>query len=194
MGNNQISPYEEQTNAIRTKKISFELNLYFIGDLFTLYENMKKGKEQNKRGIICYWNFFYYSGNYEEQFENIKNSFINQLNNFKKGNIQIFKEVIIVKLNKIDKNKINEIFDIFAKEKDVYCPFIIFLLNKEGNSGNELESIIPDKEEYDISPLKVFTLLFGTNEIESTKILFNHLFRAGASNTKTTEFALIIMN
>ena len=178
MGNSQTSSYDEQTKAIKNKIISFELNLYFIGDdIFSLYENMEKEKKQGKGGIISYWNFFYYAENYEEQLEKINNSFIKRLNNFKKDNTQTFKEVIIVKLNKKEENKINEILNIFAKEKDVFCPFIFFLLGEEGNSGKEIESIIPDKEEYEISPLKVFTLLFENNLIESNKILFNHLLR-----------------
>ena len=177
MGNNQPSSYDEQINAIKKGNISFELNLYFIGnDISSFYENMKKEKKSDNGGILCYWNFFYYSGNYEEQLENIKNNFIKKLNNFKKDYRQIFKEVIIVKLSKKDEDKINEIFNIFANEQDIYCPFIIFLLEDE-NSEKEIESIIPNKEEYYISPLKVLTLSFNNYESPSTKILFNHLLR-----------------
>ena len=132
MGNNQTSSYDEQTNAIKNKMISFELNLYFIGnDICFLCENMEKEKNQGKGGIICYWNFFYYTGNYEEQLISIKSSFLKRLNNFKEDITQKFKEVIIVKLSKKDENKINEILNIFAKEKDVYCPFYFFYWKKE---------------------------------------------------------------
>ena len=55
--------------------------------------------------------------------------------------------------------------------------FLFFLLEEGENSGKEIDSIIPDKEEYDISPLKVFTFLFDKNEKESTGIFFNHLLR-----------------
>lgn len=161
MGNDQASSYDKQTKEINNKMKSFGLNLYYIGNsIISLLEKMENDKKQGKGGIECYWNYFYYIGNYEEQLENAKNIFINRLNNFKKDYTNIFKEVIIVKLNKKDEKKINEILNIFAKEKDVYCPFIIFLLDKKENSGKEIESIIPDKEEYYISPLKVFTLLF----------------------------------
>ena len=178
MGNDQTSSYDKQTKEINNKMKSFELNLYYIGDgIISLYEKMENDKKQDKGGIEYYWNFFHYTGSYEEQLEKAKNLFINRLNNFKKDYTNIFKEVIIVKLNKKDENKINEILNIFAKEKDVYCPFIIFLLDKKENSGKEIESIIPDKEEYYISPLKIFTLLFENNESESTKILFSHLLR-----------------
>ena len=178
MGNNQTSSYDEQTKAIKNKMISFELNLYFIGnDICSLCDNMEKEKNQGKGGVVSYWNFFYYTGNYEEQLINIKSSFLNRLNNFKEDITKKFKEVIIVKLSKKDENKINEILNIFAKEKDVYCPFIIFLLEEGENSGKEIDSIIPDKDEYDISPLKVFTLLFDKNANDSTGILFNHLLR-----------------
>lgn len=178
MGNDQASSYDKQTKEINNKMKSFGLNLYYIGNsIISLLEKMENDKKQGKGGIECYWNYFYYIGNYEEQLENAKNIFINRLNNFKKDYTNIFKEVIIVKLNKKDEKKINEILNIFAKEKDVYCPFIIFLLDKKENSGKEIESIIPDKEEYYISPLKVFTLLFENYESESTKTLFSHLLR-----------------
>ena len=178
MGNDQTSSYDKQTKEINNKMVSFELNLYYIGDdIISLYENMENDKKQDKGGIESYWNYYHYSGKYEEQLENAKKFFIQRLNNFKKDFTNIFKEVIIVKLYNKDENKINEILNIFAKEKDVYCPFIIFLLDKKENSRKEIESIIPDKEEYGISPLKVFTLLYENNESESTKILFSHLLR-----------------
>ena len=44
------------------------------------------------------------------------------------------------------------------------------MLDEEENSEKEIESIIPDKDEYDIYPLKVFILLFSNYEIQSTKI------------------------
>ena len=176
MGNDQTSSYDKQTKEINNKMVSFELNLYYIGDdIISLYENMENDKKQDKGGIESYWNYYHYSGKYEEQLENAKKFFIQRLNNFKKDFTNIFKEVIIVKLYNKDENKINEILNIFAKEKDVYCPFIIFLLDKKENSRKEIESIIPDKEEYGISPLKVFTLLYENNESQSTKILFSHL-------------------
>lgn len=76
-----------------------------------------------------------------------------------------FKELIITKLKKREEDNIKYIFNKFYIDEDVYCPFIIFLFEKEkkGNSletpneEEKLENIVPDQEEYNISPLKVST-------------------------------------
>jgi hypothetical protein len=119
MGNDKASSYDKQTKEINNKMISFELNIYYIeNDIISLFEKIENGQKQDKGGIESYWNFFQYIGSYEEQLENAKNLFINRINNFKRDYTKTFKEVIIVRLNKKDENKINEILNIFAKEKD----------------------------------------------------------------------------
>lgn len=160
------------------KILSFELNLYFIGeDIYPLYKNFDIRKKQDTGEIYTYWNYIYCEGNYEDQLDGIKKKFIEKRDNFKKNPDNIFKEVILVKLNKREENKIKEIFDSFADEQDVYCPFIIFLLNEQLTPGEKNTDIIPDQEEYYISPLKVLTLRFQKYDVEETGKLYKRLWR-----------------
>ena len=178
MGNNFTKSYEEQKKALAKKILSFELNLYFIGeDIYPLYKNFDRRKQQDTGEIYTYWNYIYCEGNYENQLEGIKNKFIEKRDNFKKNPDNIFKEVILVKLNKREENKIKEIFDSFADDQDVYCPFIIFLLNEQLKPGEKNTDIIPDQEEYYISPLKVLTLRFQKYDVEETGKLYKRLWR-----------------
>ena len=72
MGNTNYYSYEYQKKAIKEGKISFELNLYFIGeDIYPLYEIMKNKKQKDNGEIFDYWNYYFSQGNYEEHLEEI---------------------------------------------------------------------------------------------------------------------------
>jgi predicted GTPase len=178
MGNKNYCSYEYQKKAIKEGKISFELNLYFIGeDIYPLYENMKRIKQRDKGEIYDYWNYYFHQGNYEKQLEEIEKIFKKRKESFKTDPKNIFKEVILIKMNKKDDDKIKQIFDIFAYEQDVYCPFIIFLLNKQITPNGKDENIVPDNEEYYISPFKVLTFNFQKYDAEETMKLYKRLWR-----------------
>ena len=186
-GKSYTKSYKEQQKAIEKKLISFDLNIYFIGeDITPLYKNMIDRKKQDCGDIYCYWNYYYHEGNYEEQLEEMYTEFKKRQDDFKDDPKNPFKELIIIKLKKREEDKIKDIFDKFGIDEDVYCPFIIFLLDKESKKGDSLETplkeekienIVPDQEEYNISPLKVFTFFFDRYESESTKKLFKRLWR-----------------
>ena len=60
MGSNCTKSYEEQKKALEKKIISFELNLYFIGeDIEPLYKNFNSRKQQDTGEIYSYWEIFY---------------------------------------------------------------------------------------------------------------------------------------
>ena len=169
MGSNYTKSYEEQKKALEKNIISFELNLYFIGeDIEPLYKNFSSRKQQDTGEIYTYWNYYYYQGKYEKQLEEMKKKFKEKKDNFKKNPANMFKEVILVKMNKVDDNEVKNIFDTFADDQDVYCPFIIFILNKENLPEGKNTDIIPDEEEYYISPLKVYTLRFQKYDVDET--------------------------
>ena len=178
MGSNCTKSYEEQKKALEKKIISFELNLYFIGeDIEPLYKNFNSRKQQDTGEIYSYWNYYYCQGNYEKQLEEMQKIFKEKQENFKKNPANIFKEVILVKMNKLDDEKVKNIFDTFADDQDVYCPFILFILNKEDLPEGKNKDIIPDQEEYYISPLKVYTLIFQKYDVEETMKLYKRLWR-----------------
>jgi len=178
MGSNLTKSYAEQEKALKNKIISFELNLYFIGeDIYPLYQNFNSRKLQDTGEIYTFWNYYYCKGDYEKQLDEMKKKFKEKQDNFKKNPANIFKEVILVKMNKADDNKIKNIFDTFADDQDVYCPFIIFILNKENLPEGKNLDVIPDQEEYYISPLKVITLRFQKYDVEETMKLYKRLWR-----------------
>ena len=107
----------------------------------------------------------------------MKKKFKAKKENFKKNPANMFKEVILVKMNKLDDNEVKNIFDTFADDQDVYCPFIIFILNKENLPEGKNTDIIPDEEEYYISPLKVYTLRFQKYDVDETMKLYKKLWR-----------------
>ena len=182
MGSRCSKSYNEQKDAIKNKLISFELNLYFIGeDLSTIYDYFTIQKKQDN--IYSYWNYDYYpSLSYEKQLEKINEDFQKVQTNFKKDSKNnIFKEVIIAQIKDRNDKVIKKIFDLFGGEKDVFCPFIIFLIPEEEMQGNtsdgQIENIIPDQEEYYLSPLKVNTYRFNKSNIDGNQELFKRLFR-----------------
>lgn len=178
MGNNCNKSYEEQQKALAKNIISFELNLYFIGeDIRPLYEILDNKKKQNTGEIYTYWNYNYIEGNYEKQFDGIKKIFKVKQENFMKDPKYSFKEVILIKMNRKDDNKIKEIFDTFAVDQDVYCPFIIFLLNEQVSQQENYENIMPNQEDYYISPLKVYTFRFLKYDVNETMKLYKRLWR-----------------
>lgn len=178
MGSNYTKSYEEQKKALAKNIISFELNLYFIGeDIYPLYQNLNNRKKQDTGEIYTYWNYNYCEGNYEKQIDGIKKIFKERQENFKKNPSNSFKEVILVKMDKKDDNKIKEIFDTFADDQDVYCPFIIFLINEQMTPEDNYKDIIPDQDEYYISPLKVYTIRFHKYDTEETMKLYKRLWR-----------------
>ena len=68
MGKSISKSYKEQENAIKKKQVSFDLNIYFIGDeiefMFKRFEALKSNPQS---GIFCFWNYFYIQGDYETQ-------------------------------------------------------------------------------------------------------------------------------
>ena len=58
------------------KKISFDLNLFFLGEfIYPLYHNLNIKKQQDNGEVYDYWNYIYQEGNYEKQLEGMKNIF-----------------------------------------------------------------------------------------------------------------------
>jgi len=178
MGNNIDRTYKEQEKAIGSKKISFELNIYFIGEeVNIIYERFKALKENND-DIYSFWNYYYHDGedkSFQSQKEGISKIFKEKQEKFKEDPKNSFKEVVIVKFKERNKEKIEEIFETFASEKsDVYCPFIIFFFD---DVNNDLDKVVPDEDEYYISPMKVSTFKFDKLESDSTKEFHKHLLR-----------------
>ena len=177
MGNNISSSYKEQEKAIKKKEVSFDMNLYFIGEgISQMYQNFEKIKSQKNNDIFSFWNYYYSEGDYDSQLKTMSAKFKEILKNFEKDPVNnTFKEVIIIKLKEKDNERIEKIFDIFAGDKkDVYCPFIIFFIE---STENEIEKVVPDDETYYISPLKVFTFKYETLESKSISEFNNCLIR-----------------
>ena len=177
MGKNISRSYKEQKKAIEEKEVSFDLNLYFIGeDIKLIYERFESLKSQNTGDIYSFWNYFYHKGEYKSQLEEIGKLFKKKQEKFEEDcENNSFKEVIIVKMKERDQDKIDEIFEVFASDKkDVYCPFIIFFFD---NVNDQLEKVCPDEETYYISPMKVLTFKFDTLESQSSQDFFKCLWR-----------------
>lgn len=177
MGKKFSKSFSEQENAIEKGEISFNLNIYFVGEeISIIYERFVSDKSNGKSGLLSYWNYIYQKGNYNEQLNAIAQLFKEKKDKFKKNSIiNKFNEVIIVKMKEKDDEKIEKIFDTFASEdKDVYCPFIIFFFD---NMNNETDKVIPDQETYYISPFKVFTYKFDTFTSESINNFYKELYR-----------------
>ena len=171
-----------------------QINFFWVKYLFyrwRYYSYIKKYDRKKKTKIV---GLFIAIGiiiimkeiNYEEQKEEMYKEFKKLQDKFKDDPKNPFKELIITKFKKREEDKIKDIFDKCGIDEDVYCPFIIFLFDKENKEGNsletpneeeKLENIFPDQEEYNISPLKVFTFFFDRYESESTKELFERLIR-----------------
>ena len=188
MGSKASKNYDQQEKALKNNEISFNLNLYFIGENISfLYEDLLE-KKKTSNLIFSFWEYFYFPGNYNEQLEKNKDEFLKHQSEFQKRRIEdkknvgnIFYEVILVNLPKKDDNKIIEIFNIFGKEFDVYCPFIIFLFDEEEtNSENQIRNLLLNSDdsdnEYYISPLKVFSFKLDKN-INENFPLFKRLYR-----------------
>ena len=165
MGINITKPDEKKN--INTKE-DFELNIYFLGETISpIYKVFLSKKETKSGDIYDYWNYNYYEGSYQEQLKQIRDKFSEVQNKFRKTKIEdnknfqnIFKEVLLVKFKKKDDEKIYELFGMFGKEFDVYCPFIIFLFDEYKDSyEKELRDMIySEDDEYLISPLKIFAM------------------------------------
>ena len=177
MGKSISKSYKEQENAIKKKQVSFDLNIYFIGDeiefMFKRFEALKSNPQS---GIFCFWNYFYIQGDYETQLKAMSEIYYKNLENFESEPVNnTFKEVIIVKMKEKDDKKVEKILEIFASnKKDVYCPFIIFFFD---NKGNEFPKVKIDEDDYYISPLKVFTFKYDTLESQNIKDFHKCLFR-----------------
>ena len=129
MGKNQSKSYQEQENAIKQKQVSFDLNIYFIGEEISfIYQRFEALKSKPDGGIFCFWNYFYHKGDYESQLKEMSEKYKNNLEKFETDPVNnTFKEVIIIKMKEKNDEQIKKIFEIFASDKiDVYCPFIIF--------------------------------------------------------------------
>ena len=177
MGKSISRSYKEQEKAIKNGEISFDLNLYFIGDTVkVIYERFKSIKSQQKKDIFSNWNYYFHKGDYESQLKEISELFLAKQSIFINDPVKYtFKEAIIIGLDKKDDKKIEEIIEIFAGDKqDVYCPFIIFIFNE---IDTEKEKIIPNEEDYYISPMKIFTFKFGAFESDSMKHFHTTLYR-----------------
>ena len=177
MGNNSSKSYQEQEKAIRNGEISFDLSIYFIGEKAQyIYQNFYNLKKIEKSGVFRYWNYFYHKGEYSEQVKEMEKLFRIKQELFEKDpEKNKFNEVIVVSMKERDEDKIDEIFQIFAGGKhDVFCPFIIFFFECE---ENEPKPVVPEEDNYYISPLKVFTFKFDTPESEPIKQFNKCLFR-----------------
>ena len=141
-----------------------------------IYNTFCKNKENEKTGVFCYWNYFYHNGDYSSQVKEMSQQFTKRLELFEKDpEKNTFKEVVVVHMKERDENKIDEIFQFFSGDKrDVYCPFIIFFFDCE---ENEPENVVPDEDNYYISPLKIFTYKFDIPESESIKQFTKCLYR-----------------
>ena len=177
MGSSTSKSYKEQENAIMKKEVSFDLNIYFIGDeIDIMYNRFEALKSNPKSGIFCFWNYFYIQGDYETQLKEMSEIYSKNLEKFEKDPVNnTFKEVIIVKMKEKDDEKVEKILDTFASDKkDVYCPFIIFFFDSK---GDEFPQVKFDEDIYYISPLKVFSFKFDTLESQSTQDFHKRLFR-----------------
>ena len=177
MGNKISKSYKEQENAIKNGEISFDLNIYFIGEKASyIYQNFCNLKQNDKSGVFCYWNYFYHNGEYSEQVKEMSNLFTKKQELFEKDpEKNTFKEVIVIYMKERDEQKIDEIFQNFAGGKhDVFCPFIIFFFECQ---ENEPKQVVPEEENYYISPLKVFTFKFDTPNSEPLRQFNKCLFR-----------------
>ena len=179
MGGNQTNLYEEQKKAIESGQISFDINIYLIGEnIKSLYDLLNNETKKETGNLFSYWNYFYIEGNYENQLKEAEKIFLEKQNDFINDPVEKkFKEVILINYKKKESKKINEIFDIFCKEKDFLCPFIVFLLEEEDHSEGGLKKIVPDQEVYYVSPLKIYTIKFDINDYNSILNLNQILFR-----------------
>ena len=178
MGSSQTNSYYEQKKAIEDGLISFDLNIYMLGENINyLYNILENAKKEENGSLFSYWNFFFVEGDFEKQLKAIKEKFTKIKNLFKVNPKKYkFHEVIIFQFKKKEEKKIDEIFQLFGDEKDWYCPFIIFLFEEEDSPVKGIQKIVPDNEVYYISQLKVFTLKFSKDSyfplIHFYKILF----------------------
>ena len=179
MGGSQPNLFNEQKEAIKNGLISFDINIYFIGEniesLYTLFENKKKEETDS---LFSYWKYFYNKGDYEyqlktakEKFEKIQKKYIDNPDS------NTFKEVIIIQLKNKKQEKLDEIFELFGNGKDIYCPFIIFLFEEDDSVGKNNNKIIPDNERFYISPLKIFNIKYSNEDYSSIINLYQILFR-----------------
>ena len=177
MGKNQSKSYQEQENAIKQKQVSFDLNIYFIGEEISfIYQRFEALKSKPDGGIFCFWNYFYHKGDYESQLKEMSDIYKDNLEKFETDPVNnTFKEVIIIKMKEKNDGQIQKIFDIFASDKiDVYCPFIIFFFDI---IGNDFPKVKVDENNYYISPLKVFTFKYDTLESKSIEDFHKCLYR-----------------
>ena len=80
MGKNVRKNYNEQEKAIKEGKVSFDLNIYFIGEKVSIiYEKLKKEKSNEKCGLQSYWNYIYHEGDYNSQLKIIAEAFNKKL-------------------------------------------------------------------------------------------------------------------
>ena len=179
MGGKQPNSYDEQKKAIEDGKISFDLNLYLIGEnINQLYDNLEKAKNQENGSLFSYWNYYYIKGLYEDQIKNIQNIYDQKLKDCKNDPVKNkFKEVIIFQFKLKEEGKIDEIFENFCREKDCFCPFIIFLFEEEDSPGKGVEKIVPDSDAYYISPSKIFTIKYNKDEYFTNLKFYKILFR-----------------
>ena len=177
MGKSISKSYKEQEKALKNGEISFDLNLYFIGDEASiLYDRFNILKHQQIKDIFSEWNYFFHKGDYQSQLKEITAIFKNKQDKFMQDPVKnTFKETIIIRLKNKDEQKIDEILENFAGDKhDVYCPFIIFFFDE---IDVEKEKVIPNEEDYYISPMKILTFKFDTLGSESINQFHSTLFR-----------------
>lgn len=178
MGSSLPKSYKEQKNAIEKGDISFGLNIYFVGEgIDFLYNELKKFTKDENGNIFSYWNYYYTEGPYKTQLEQVEIEFLKIQEKYENDLNTPFKEVLIFYFNKREKEKIEQILEIFGEKEDLYCPFIIFLFEEDNPLEKEIEEIIPDKNNSNISPLKVFTIQFDKREYFSFYKLYRKLFR-----------------
>ena len=166
MGSKQTNSYEEQKKAIENGEISFDINIYLIGEnIKSMYDLMEKTTKEENGSLFSYWNYYFIEGEYENQLKESSKKFIEKQNAFIKNPVKNkFKEVIIFKFKKKESNKIDEIFQLFCSEEDYLCPFIIFLFEEDDYPGGGVEKIVPDEDNYLVSPYKIYTLKFENND------------------------------
>ena len=128
MGGNQTNLYEEQKKAVESGKISFDLNIYLIGEnIKPLFELLKIETKKEDGNLFSYWNYFFTEGNYENQLKEAQKIFLEKQNDFINDPLKKkFKEVLLINYKKKEINKINEIFDIFCMKKIFYAHLLSF--------------------------------------------------------------------
>ena len=96
MGKNLSKSYDEQEKAIQNGEVSFELNIYFIGEeISTIYKRFDALKSQAKKDLFSFWNYYYYEGNFSSQIKEMKKIFDKRRENFSSDpDNNTFKEVI----------------------------------------------------------------------------------------------------